>query len=213
MTAILTSVARAEVRGRSCGRQAFLSMDDAVGCALVEPRGFPRTWHRTNDAVLEGFERGWRDAAGRPAHARLAAAVAGAQGELVRLCRQLIERVPADAHMVALVVDGGTLCGTVVGSGRVYRHDSGRAERVSPRDIRPGGLLDGSPPLFSVSVGRGTLIFAGTESAFCGESVQRSGELLAREPKVSPAVLVSLLTEPAEQSGAGAAVAALRVGA
>jgi hypothetical protein len=205
-----SSVAGAEVRGRAYPRQAILCLEDEGACILVEPRTSPRLWGRVTRTVFDGFVRAFRSPAAGHGEARLAVALAGAREALAEMGKQLIETTAPDAAVVVLAVDQRHLFAAVVGAGRVYLHRSGRAERVSSREVVPMGLLTAEPQLIAADLPPGCAIFAGTESAFSAEAVQRSGEMLQRDPALAPAVLANVLTHPAEQGGVGAAAVALR---
>jgi hypothetical protein len=205
------STARAVVRGRAHRHHAVRCMDEQGACILVAPHGQPRLWGRIVEAVLDGFETGFRAATGASGGRRLIEALEDARRALAEMSTQLIERSAPDATALALWMEGSTLHGAVVGAGRAYVHHQGHTERLSPRELPLEGLKGGAPHLFTAHLQPGSLVFAGTEHAFTAEAVSRSAETLQRDPDLQPSTLVGLLTDPAEQEGLGAAAVALRV--
>lgn len=203
--------ARATVRARPMRRQSVLVLEAQGAFAIVEPQTPPRLWHVTSQAVLHGFERGAGPRAGGASH-RLVSAVEAAREGLLGLSRRLLVRDPPDAYLTAFILEGEELVGSVIGEGRVYvRRPRQRTERLSPRELPSQGLWTAAFTPFKATVGPGSIVFGGTETAFNEAAIQRSAQMLDRHPDVHPSTLATALTEPAEQAGTGAAVVVVRV--
>lgn len=202
--------ARAEVRAHRLRRQSALVLRAQGAFAVVDPLAPPRLWHMTAQAVLHGFERGAGPHTGG-ASRRLVSAIESAREGLLGLARRLVVRDPPDAHLTAFILDGEELVGSVIGEGRVYlRRPRRGTERLSPRELPGPGLWTAAFTPFQSTVGPGSIVFCGTESAFNELAIQRSAQMLDRHADVTPSTLATALTEPAEQAGTGAAVVVLR---
>jgi hypothetical protein len=98
------------------------------------------------------------------------------------------------------------------GAGRVYLQRSGQPKRLTSREeSSSAGLLRARPSVCSTPVEPGDLVLAGSVTAFSTSSIAKAISVLASDPDTSPAVLASLLTEPAASAGVGAAAVVLRV--
>ncbi len=141
----------------------------------------------------------------------LRAATQSARAALVTSCNALVERQVPDASLTMVLLHRGELHVMRVGPGRVYVHRDGQPQRLTPRDERPEGLIDGQPTLARLALDAGDLVLAGSSSAFSTRSVGRVASVLQSDPDVPPAVLASLLAEPARKAGVGAGALALRI--
>jgi hypothetical protein len=206
------SVTRADVRRGQLTRHAAARLEGGRAFAVTTGLGLPRTWAPSTEAVLEGFARGLAGAEGSEPAERLRSAVGEARAALAQRCDSLVERLLPDATLVALLLARGQLHAMSVGPGRVYLQRSGRPERLSAREESRGGLLRARPNVCSTPVDPGDLILAGSVTAFSMSAVAKAVSVLSADGSTSPAVLASLLTEPAGKAGVGAAAVVVRVG-
>jgi serine/threonine protein phosphatase PrpC len=205
------SVARAEVRSGALTRHVAARYDGG-SCYLVSTGlGLPRTWSIATDAVLDGFEKGLTASAADAPAERLKLAVNQARSSLVERCDHLVERIHPDATLVALLLAEGQLHVISAGPGRVYLQRGGRPKRLTARDDSNQGLLRARPSVCTTPIEPGDLLLAGSVTAFSMSAVAKAISVLTQDPGTTPAVLASLLTEPAAKAGVGAAAIVLRV--
>ena len=98
-----------------------------------------------------------------------------------------------------------------MGTGRVYLHRGGQPQRLTPRDERDEGLLDGVAARCSSPISVGDIVLAGSATAFSVKAIAKLASVLEADPKTPPSVLASLLTEPAGHADVGAVAIALRI--
>lgn len=206
------SVARTRVRIRELKRHGARRLDDGQTFVVASALGLPRLWHYTLAGVLDGFEVGLsRPNDGKPS-TRLYNGLRAAREALAARADALVERRAPDASLQCLCVEAGELHALAAGPGRVYLHrGKGRPERLSPREAGTEGLLRGTPAWCSKPLQGGDLIMTGSLSAFSQTAVSHVGEVLKREPGITPKAVTSMLIEPAEKSGTGAVALAIRV--
>ncbi len=204
-------VARAKLRKASVVRSQAHRLDAGRTFLVVHPMGRPRLWTHSANAAVEGFTRALAVAPPElRGKERLRVAVAGARDQLVARCETLIERDLPDVGLLAMAVDGGELHVHALGPCRAYLHRRRHTERVTSRDEEPGGLLVRAAAESAVWLDPGDLVLAGTLTAFSAAAVARVASVLEQDTDAAPQVVAQLLTEPAEQAGAGAAVVVLR---
>lgn len=205
-------VAKATLRGVALTRHAVARFDGGRTYLAAVGLGWPRLWAFSTDAVVTGFERGLAKAGSARGAARLRAAMQGARERFIERCGALIERTLPDAGVIGLAFDGGELHVQAVGPVRAYLHRKGESQRISPRDEADRGILDAPIAESSLWVDPGDLLIAGSVSAFSANAVARVASVLKQDPGTAPNVIATLLTEPAEEAGIGAASIVLRVG-
>ncbi|MDW8361934.1 MAG: hypothetical protein RMK74_06010 [Myxococcales bacterium] len=204
------SVATADVRGHRLARDAVLRLEAGRAFVVATGLGLPRTWGWTTRAALDGFAEGL--ASTGSAAERLDRAVAAARARLGRAVDALIERQLPDVAIVAVLLDSGALHAVACGAGRVYVFRRGQPPvRLTPREPEPTGLLRAQPARSSYVLEPDDLVLVGSPSAFSADAVTRLSQVLGADSAAPPAILASLLTDPAEQAGSGAASIALRV--
>jgi hypothetical protein len=206
-----TSVTRARVRGGAIRRHEVRKFEGGRAWAIAGGLGLPRLWRfgigRTLDAVGASVEA-TRGSAGAT---RLDHALGAARMALAQACDTLIEREAPDVTLLVLMLDGPQLHVLCAGAGRVYVHRGAVPERLTPRDEPQGGLLFAEATRAQTRLEPGDLVLAGSASAFSVRGVARIAAVLEEDPRATPSVLASVLTEPAAQAGLGAAALALRV--
>lgn len=206
------SITRTNVRDGHLARHVARRCDSGRAFVATSGLGLPRTWGLATAAALNGFEQGLAETKGRAPEDRLKSAVQHARSALARTCDHLVERVLPDATLVGLLLAEGQLHVIRIGPGRVYLQRAGRPERLTSReDDQDGGLLRARPSMCSTPIEPGDLVLAGSETAFSTTSVAKAMSVLSAAPDTAPAVLASLLTEPAAKAGVGAAAVVLRV--
>lgn len=206
------SVAKAQVREGQLSRHAGGRWDGGRAFAIVSGLGLPRTWWIANGAVLRGFEQGLEESKlDRRGAERLVHACDRARNELAQTCDQLVERGLPDAALAAVLFEGGELHVVSAGPARVYLHRSGKPQRLTPREETPNGVLRARFAHCSATLEPGDLVMAGSASAFSVKSIAQIVSVLSQDIKTPPAVLAALLTDPADQVGAGAAAIVMRV--
>jgi hypothetical protein len=203
-------VAKAQVRGRELSRHAAVRYDSGktygTSCAL----GLPRLWSYVTTSALDGLGKGL-DADRSNGADRLVKAFLAAREHLVTRCEMLIEHIIPDATLTSVMLGDGELHVVSAGPGRVYLHRRGEPRRLTPREDEPEGLLRAQPVRTSVPLEPGDLVLCGSISAFSMRAIARVASVLEEDPKTPPAVLASLLTEPAATAGVGAAAVVLRI--
>lgn len=209
------SVARADVRSGELTRHVARRYESGRVYAVSSGLGLPRTWSLSTGAALGGLEEALMEseAAGGTESPtdRLKAMVDRARNALADQCDCLVERVLPDATLVALMLADGQLHVMSVGPGRVYIQRAGRPKRLTSRDDGGGGLLRARPSVCSTPLEPGDLVLAGSVTAFSMSSIAKAMSVLSADPDTAPAILASLLTEPAAKAGVGAAAVVLRV--
>lgn len=181
--------------------------------AVVTGLGLPRTWQYAMNALIEGFERGLEETKGqeRIGSERLLVVADRARSQLAEACDHLVERNLPDVAFAALSVDRGELHVVSAGAVRVYLQRAGKPQRLTPRDEAPGGILRSRVAHCGAPLEPGDLVLAGSATAFSVRAIAQVVTVLQQDPRTSPAVIASLLTDPAGQAGAGAAAAVIRV--
>jgi hypothetical protein len=205
------SIARTDVRSGRLTRHVARRYEAGRAYAVTTGLGLPRTWGFSTDAVLEGFERGLTDTKGTDPMERLKTAVGRARAALASTCDHLVERLLPDATLAALVLAEGQLHVMSIGPGRVYVQRDGRPKRLTSREESSCGILRARPSVCATPLEPGDLVLAGSVTAFSTTSVAKAMSVLSADPTAAPAVLASLLTEPAAKAGVGAAAVVLRV--
>ncbi len=205
------SIAKTEVRGGHLTRHDARRYEGGRAFAVSTGLGLPRTWSLSTRHALDGFEGSLAATKGSEPSGRLQEAVSAARASVAAVCDNLVERLLPDATMVGMILAEGHLHVMSVGPGRVYLQRSGRPQRLTARDEERAGLLRARPSICSTPVHPGDLVLAGSVTAFSMSSIAKAVSVLAKQPDTPPAVLGSLLTEPAGKAGVGAAAVVLRV--
>jgi len=206
------STARTKVREGELSRHLGARLDGGKAFVVTTGLGLPRTWWLANQALVRGFEFGFRDAPpGKKKGDRLIAAADRARRELADVCEQLVEHALPDAAFAAVAIEDGTLQVVSAGPCRVYLHRTGKPQRLTPRDEPREGTLRARVTQCATTLEPGDLIMAGSVSAFSRRSIAQVVTVLQDDPRTEPPILASLLTEPAAQAGVGAAAIVIRV--
>lgn len=205
------SIARADVRSGELTRHVARRYQSGQVYAVSTGLGLPRTWHLSTRAALAGLEKAMASASEDSPTDRLKAMVNEARTALADQCECLVERILPDATLALLMLADGQLHVMSVGPGRVYIQRAGRPKRLTSRDDIKGGLLRARPSVCSTPLEPGDLVLAGSVTAFSMSSIAKAMSVLNADPETAPAVLASLLTEPAAKAGVGAAAVVLRV--
>lgn len=206
------SVAKAHVREGELTAHAGARYEGGRAFAIVSGLGLPRTWWIAIGAVLRGLERGLDEAKiDRRGVERLVHACDRARSELSETCDHLVEKAAPDAALAAVLFDQGELHVVSSGPARVYLHRSGKPQRLTPREDTPAGVLRARFSHCSATLEPGDLVMAGSASAFSMKSIAQVVSVLQQDARTPPAVLASLLTDPAGQAGSGAAAIVMRV--
>jgi hypothetical protein len=204
------SVIPAKVRDHGLARHTAMRLDAGRAFVLATAEGWPRLWARLTGAATSGFDAGLAGAGGLRGRERLRAAMGGARAGLEACARGLIEQAPHDVALLGALMDGGELHVHRVGRPRAYLHRAGKTERITPRDDPANGLLGGPWWEGSLLLDPSDLVLLGSATAFSSQAVGKVASVLAQDPNAPPSVLATLLTEPADRAGAGAAAVALR---
>lgn len=205
------SIAPAEVRGHPLPRHGVGRYEGGRAFAVATGIGRPRGWSLARRHVLRGLGEGLERSKSVDPGERLRLAIAAARSALVDACNALVERDVPDAGIVALLLSGGSAHVAVVGDSRVYLQRGGRPQRLTPRDQRAEGLLDGEVVGAETPLDPDDLLLVGSASAFSEAAISRVGGVLQSDAQAPPAALASLLTEPARKAGVGAAALAIRI--
>jgi len=205
------SIAPAEVRGHPIPRHGVGRYEGGRAFAVATGIGRPRGWSIARKHVLRGLGEGLASAASARAGERLRVAVTAARDALIEACNALVEREVPDAGLVVLLLSSGSAHVAVVGDGRVYLQRRGHPQRLTPRDQRAEGLIEGEVVMGETVLDPNDLLLIGSASAFSEVAIRRVGGVLQSDANASPAALASLLTEPARKAGVGAAALAIRI--
>lgn len=205
------SIARADVRSGELTRHVARRYESGRMYAVSTGLGLPRTWHISTTAAFAGVEKAMTSATAESPTDRLKAMVNEARTQLADQCDCLVERILPDATLALLMLADGQLHVMSVGPGRVYIQRAGRPKRLTSRDDVKGGLLRARPSVCSTPLEPGDLVLAGSVTAFSMSSIAKAMSVLTADPETAPAILASLLTEPAAKAGVGAAAVVLRV--
>ncbi len=204
------SVAPAKLGDRELPRHAAERLDAGRAFFVATAEGWPRLFGFLHATAGAGFEAGLRGDGALRGRERLRAAMSAARAAIYQAAESLIEREPHEVLLLGALVDGGELHVARAGALRAYLHRGGKTDRITPRDDPPGGLLGDSAWEGSVLLDPGDLVLLGTATAFSTQSVGKVSSVLAQDPSVPPSVIATLLTEPADRAGAGAAAVVLR---
>ncbi len=175
--------------------------------------GWPRGWSLSTSAVIRGFEAGLEETRQRGAHGggRALHCAERARNRLAAICEQLVERQLPDAAFVALLFEGCDVHVVSAGPIRAYLHRKGKAQRLTPREEATSGLLHSAINHCNLALEPGDLVMMGSVSAFSMRGISQVASVLEADPRTESRVIASVLTDPAEQAGVGAAAAVLRV--
>jgi hypothetical protein len=204
------STARAEVRSGELARHVACRCDSGRAFAVSSGIGLPRTWHLTTSVVLDGFAEGLLQVRTRDMDG-LTEAYEHARERLRKRCDELLEKMIPDASLTAVSIGPTDLDVLSVGPGRVYLHRSGQPQRLTPRDETETGVLRGTAAKCSVPIEPNDIVLIGSSTAFSVKSIAKLASVLEADPKTTPSVLASLLTEPAAAAGVGAAAIVFRI--
>jgi hypothetical protein len=199
------------VRTGELARHQIAKLEGGRAWVVVGGLGLPRLWSYGTTHALAGYAKALDAARGRPPGERLEGALTSARAALASACDCLVEKQVPDVVLLGLLVDSGTLHVLCAGAGRVYVQRAGAPQRLTPRDDPRDGLLFAEATRSSLALEPGDLVLAGSVSAFSVRGVARLAAVLEEDPRATPSVLVSVLTEPAALAGVGAAAVALRV--
>lgn len=207
------SVVKAQVREGQLSRHTAVRFEIGRIFTVATGLGLPRTWQYSMDALVAGFERGLEETKGqqREGSERLLVVADRARSHLAEACDHLVERNLPDVAFAALSVERGELHVVSAGAVRVYLQRAGKPQRLTPRDETPGGILRSRVAHCGAPLEPGDLVLAGSATAFSVRAIAQVVTVLQQDPRTSPAVIASLLTDPAGQAGAGAAAAVIRV--
>lgn len=200
----------AKVRETSLHRHDGERYDAGRAFAIAAGLGLPRTWSMSTTAVLSGFQQGLT-ASRRRGGERLADAYATSREALSARTDALIDSTVPDAALVAVLVDAGQLHLTGAGSVRAYLHRRGKPRRLTDRTDDPRGVIAGAPMSVNLALEPEDIVLFGSASAFSAKAIDKLASVLSADHQTAPAVLASLLTEPAFHAGAGAAAIVFRV--
>lgn len=199
------------MRTGELARHQIAKLEGGRAWVVVGGLGLPRLWGYGTTHALTGFVTALDAARERPATQRLDDALTAARAALADACDCLVEKQVPDVVLLGLLIDAGTLHVLSAGAGRVYVQRAGAPQRLTPREDPRDGLLFADATRCSLALEPGDLVLAGSVSAFSVRGVARLAAVLEQDPHAAPAVLVSVLTEPAALAGVGAAAIALRV--
>ncbi len=205
------SVARERVHEGELARHQIARLEGGRAWVIAGALGRPRLWSRATDSAIGGWTSALVASRGRPPETRLDDALTAARTALADACERLVEREVPDVLLAGLLLEAGTLYVVTAGASRVYVQRGPQPRRLTPRDEPEGGLLAAAPTRTAIALEPGDLVLAGSVSAFSLRSVARLSAVLDEDARATPAVLVSVLTEPAALAGLGAAALALRV--
>ncbi len=207
------SVVKAQVRKGQLTEHTAERFESGRIFAVAGGLGLPRTWAYATGALLGGFERALEAsraeaASGAP---RLLAAAERARAALADACERLVERDLPDASFAAVALERGELHVVSAGPVRVYLQRAGKPQRLTPREDAPFGILRARVAHLSQPVEPGDLVLVGSATSFSVQAIARVVAVLAEDGRTAPAVIASLLTDPAGRAGVGAAAAVARV--
>lgn len=203
------SVAPTRLHGRELRRHSAERFDAGRAFFVTTARSWPRLFGLLRSSAEAGFEAGLKNTNLR-GRERLHAAMRSARRALSEAAGSLIEREPRDVSVLGALLDGAELHVHRAGGHRAYVHRHGKTERITPRDEPSDGLLGETLWEGSLLLDPGDLVLLGTSTAFSTRAVGKVASVLAQDPDVPPAVVATILTEPADRAGAGAAAIALR---
>lgn len=207
------SVVKAQVREGQLTQHTAARFEAGRAFAVASGLGLPRTWAYGTSALLGGLERGLDEtrATGKLGSERLLVVADRARAALAEACDHLVERNLPDVALAALLVERGELHVVSAGPIRVYLQRAGKPQRLTPREEPPGGILRSRVAHCGAPLEPGDLVLAGSATAFSVKAIAQVVTVLTQDPRTAPAVIASLLTEPAGQAGAGAAAAVVRI--
>lgn len=207
------SVVKAQIREGQLTRHAALRFEIGRVFLVATGLGLPRTWQYAMRALTHGFVTGLEETKeqGRTGNERLLVVADRARSRLAEACDQLVERNLPDVAFAALSIDRGELHVVSAGAVRVYLQRAGKPQRLTPRDESPGGILRSRVAHCGAPLEPGDLVLAGSATAFSVRAIAQVVTVLSDDARTAPAVIASLLTEPAGQAGAGAAAAVIRI--
>lgn len=212
------SISRTTVREGEISRHAGGRFEGGRSFAIATGLGLPRTWPMSTAAILSGFERGLDDTRSRTGSpggligaARALHCAERARAALAELCDQLVERTLPDASFVAFLVEHGDVHVVSAGPARAYLHRRGKPQRLTPREEPSGGVLRSAVSHCQLALEPGDLLMMGSVSAFSVRAISQVVTVLQADPKTAPAVIASVLTDPAGQAGVGAGALVMRV--
>lgn len=206
------SVTRTTVREGELARHAAVRLDGGRAFVVATGLGLPRTWPLATGSILAGFELGLEETRSKGPHGsgRALHCAERARVALAEQCDRLVERQLPDGAFVALLVEHGELHVVSAGPVRAYLHRKGKPQRLTPREEPAGGVLRAAVSHCNLSLEPGDLVMMGSVSAFSMRSISQVVSVLQSDPKTSPSVIASVLTDPAGQAGVGAAAIVLR---
>jgi hypothetical protein len=207
------STTRTTVREGEIARHHAVKLEGGKAFAVATGLGLPRTWPMATRAILKGFEEGLDASRGKGPHGvgRALHCAERARVSLADECDRLVERQVPDAAFVAALLDHGELHVVSAGPIRAYLHRKGKPQRLTPREEPAGGVLRSAVSHCNLSLEPGDLVMMGSVSAFSMRAISQVVTILTADPKTSPAVIASVLTDPAGQAGVGAAAIVLRM--
>lgn len=207
------SVVKAQVREGQLTRHAATKLDAGRVFAVATGLGLPRTWSYATRALFSGLERGLEETRNgtRQGSERLLVVADRARSALADACDELVERNLPDAAFAAMLVERGELHVVSAGPVRVYLQRAGKPQRLTPREEPPGGILRSRVAHCGAPLEPGDLVMAGSATAFSVKAIAQVVTVLTQDPRTAPAVIASLLTDPAGEAGAGAAAAVVRI--
>jgi hypothetical protein len=205
------SVARERVNEGELARHQIAKLEGGRAWVLAGGLGRPRLWARATDSALDGWTKSLDATRGHPPETRLEHAIGAARQSLASTIECLVEREVPDVTLAGLLLEAGALHVITAGTSRIYVQRGAQPHRLTPREEPTTGLLATPPTRSTFALEPGDLVLAGSVSAFSMRSISRLSAVLEEDPHAAPAVLVSVLTEPAALAGLGAAAVALRV--
>lgn len=209
------SLQLATVHDHSIARHGVLKLEGGHVFVLTTGIGQPRTWGFTRAPLFEGFEAGLTEASAMPPKERVRHAFGAARTRLVVRCNALIEQRVPDASLGALVLLNDTAHVISAGRVRAYLWRHGEHQRLTPdhegHSDATCGVLRGDPAHCQVPLEPRDVLMLGSTTAFSPAAVAKIAAVMKADPETPVSILATLMTEPAKNTGAGAAAVVVRV--
>ncbi|MDH5493486.1 MAG: hypothetical protein OEY14_16145 [Myxococcales bacterium] len=205
------SVVEERVRSRPIARHHVRKLRRSRGFLFAGGMGSPRLWALAAGAALDPLEASLNERHDSGGAVRLREASDRSRRLLATYLDGLLERLPTDTSLGALMIDSGELHLLSTGACRGYLLRRGEARRLSTREESEEGLLGAPPALCSLALEPADLILAGSTTAFSARAIGKVTTVIREAPDTPAGVLASLLTEPASRAGLGAVAVAIRI--
>ena len=196
-----TQAIEAHVRQRRLPRHAVVELDRGHGYMWAEALGPPRFWSTSLELATRTFLESFEEHR-RTGDFELYKTLADIRDALTKLGGQFLEPDLLNVAITAFHFGPERLQVLTTGSGRVYLHESGRPNRLTPRDRDDRGVLHGRTVTSEHAIVPGSLVLAGSDSTFSEPTVQKIAEALEKDAQIPCAVLTSIATEtPLDRRG------------